>query len=289
MVLIRKLRNNPMRWQLVVAAIAVGYGGLSQAADLRMAIYVMKPDGTGLRKVVQAADYKEHSCPAWSHDGRRLAFDAVHQATGKKKIFVVNVDGTALQEIGETAMPDWSPDDKQIVFRRDGADGGIAVQNIDGKGRTGIASGDGPRWSPDGSKIAYTNRYSLKVLNLVSGEEHDRIDEPVQEVMSGGDWSPDGKRLAVVVRRNNQRELLLVRAEGPTNVKSRLARNLDGRVAWSHDGKRIAISSGRLLYLLDPDGKGTQIIPAQHGESVEPCWSPDDLWLAFSGNHKPGE
>ncbi len=227
-------------------------------------------------------NYREHSSPAWSHAGRRLAFDAIEASTGKKKIFVVNVDGSGLADLGEGAVPDWSPDDKQIVFAHGGE---VMVQNSDGKGRTVMASGNAGRWSPDGSKIAYTQPRGLHVLDLVSGEDHGRIDVPVRDVSHGCDWSPDGRRLAVVVRRDRERELLFVTAEGPIELTSRLTRNVDGRIAWSHDGKHIVFSSGRILYLLAPEGKGTQIVPGQKGVSVEPCWSPDDQWLAFSGNH----
>jgi Tol biopolymer transport system component len=261
------------------------------AADLRAAIYVVHRDGTGLRKVVQVEDHNEHSMPRWSHDGKRLAFSAEEISSGAKKIFVVDVDGRHLEQIGADASPDWSPDDKQIAYRDNRLQnrGGIYVQNLDGKGRVRIADGRAPRWSPDGSRLAFTDGSNLKVLDLVTGDTGDLLDEPVQEVLPGADWSPDGKRLAVVVRRNNVRELLIVSVDQPGPPQSRLKRNLDGCVSWSQDGKRLAISSGRLLHVLDPDGKGTQILPSQKGDSVEPAWSPDGDWIAFSGNHPATE
>jgi len=54
----------------------------------------------------------------------------------------------------------------------------------------------------------------LKLLDLVTDEHRDPIDEEVGWVFPGCDWSPDGKRLAVVVRRAGQRELWIVPAEG---------------------------------------------------------------------------
>jgi Tol biopolymer transport system component len=265
---------------------------LIKAADLRAAIYVVHRDGTGLRKVAQVDGHNEHSMPRWSHDGKRLAFSAEEIASGSKKIFVVDADGKHLEQIGAHASPDWSPDDKQIAYRNNSLQNrewGIYVQNLDGNGRVRIADGHAPRWSPDGSRIAFTDRSNLKLLDLVAGDTRDLLDEAVQEVLPGADWSPDGKRLAVVVRRNNARELLIVSVDQSGPPQSRLKRNLDGCVSWSQDGKRLAISAGRLLHVLDPDGKGTQMLPAQKGDSVEPAWSPDGNWIAFSGNHLAAE
>ena len=245
--------------QLLAAALALACT-IVHAAELRVAIWVMHPDGTALRKVAQVPGYREHSSPAWSHDGRRLAFAALHVSNGTAKMFVVNVDGSGLAELGEGVMPDWSPDDKQIVFAHGGE---VMVQNIDGKGRTVMASGNGPRWSPDGSKIAYTETRGLRVLDLLSGEERGRIDVPVRDVSPGCDWSPDARRLAVVARRGGQRELLLVTAEGPIELTSRMTRNIDGRLAWSHDGRYIVFSSGRILYKLAPRGEGRRSFPAR--------------------------
>ena len=123
------------------------------------------------------------------------------------------------------------------------------------------------------------------VLDLVTLEKRDLLTEPVQWVFLGFDWSPDGKRLAVVVRQNNQRHLWIVSADGSSPPKPRLQQNLDGRVSWSPDGKRLAISSNRKIYLLEPAGRGTQMLPDQRGDSVEPAWSPDGKFFAVSGNH----
>ena len=133
----------------------------------------MKANGTGLRKVAQVPGYKEHSLPVWSHDGTWLAFDAMHEATRAKKVFVVERDGSGLKTVCDGDSPDWSPDDKQIAYHTEGVlntPQGIYVQNLDGKGRSRIVDADGPRWSPDGGLLATTDGRSLSVLDLISGE-----------------------------------------------------------------------------------------------------------------------
>lgn len=286
----------PARPPIVLRRLAIALLGLTFAAsaplhaeEMRAAIYVMKRDGSQLRKVAQIDGYKEHFRPAWSHDGKRLAFDALESASQTIRLFVVNLDGSGLKQIGETQSPAWSPDDKQIAFHFRGDEkneSGVYVQNLDGQGRVRVSAGFGPRWSPDGGRIAFTDMRNLTVLDLVTGTERSLIGDPVQQVMPGFDWSPDGKRLAVVVMRNRKKELWVVAADREnTQVEPRLKLNLDQQLSWSPDGGRIVISTDRKLSVLEPDGKGAHRLPDQRGESVEPNWSPDGQWLAFSGNH----
>jgi Tol biopolymer transport system component len=260
----------------------------------RSAIFVIKADGTGMRRVVKMPDYAQHGSPRWSHNGKQLAFDAIHRANRIKKIFVVNVDGTELKEVADAAMPDWSPDDKQLaVFSREAYQGnlqpGIYAQNVDGQGQTRLADGEGPRWSPDGSKIACTDNVRLFTVDLVSGEQQDVLDEPFDQIRVGYDWSPNGKQLAFVGRTGNGRDLILVNVGDSNRTKrSRLHRNLlDGHVSWSPDGKRLVFSMLTSIYVIDVDQGDPQRVPGVKGDAYDPSWSPDGAWITFSGNHEP--
>ena len=64
-------------------------------------IYVMRPDGSGVKRLTDA---RAHT-PAWSPDGSHIVFSA-------PGLFVMRADGSAVtslpvEGIGETALPDW--------------------------------------------------------------------------------------------------------------------------------------------------------------------------------------
>src|SRR5262249_46610900 len=154
---------------------------------------VMKPDGTGVRKVVEIPGYSGHGSPRFSHDDKRIAFDAGTGATNTYKVFVVNIDGTGLREVTQNAMPDWSPDDKQLAYHNYGAgtQAGVYVCDLNGQGRTFLVEGGSPRWSPDGGRIAFTDWRTVKVLDLVDSEQRILVDQPFERYQIGFDWSPD--------------------------------------------------------------------------------------------------
>src|SRR5262245_37269347 len=89
-----------------LAVIATSTAPWARAQDSnRAAILGINVDGSGMRKLVQMPEFGQHGSPRWSHDGKRLAFDAIHRDSRVKKLYVVNVDGSGLQEVGDAAMP----------------------------------------------------------------------------------------------------------------------------------------------------------------------------------------
>ncbi len=186
-------------------------------------------------------------------------------------------------------MPDWSPDDNQIVYQANAVPP-IYVQNLDNSGRTQIASGYSPRWSPAGELLALSDRRQLRVLNLLDGEESELFDQPHAEVFDGFDWSHDGNRLAVVTRRvaGGRRELCVVDASGQDKrLKSLAQGEMGGFVSFSPDDKQIVYSDDWKIRIIAADGSGKpRLLPGQKGLSRHPEWSPDGKWIAFAGTRE---
>ena len=258
-------------------------------AEAPRAIFVMQPDGSAVRRVVFIENFRWLVAPRWSHDGKRLAFAA--RGPSPSRCLTVDVSGRNLSIWVSADGPIGRPTTSKSSSKRPATRRHPSVQNADGKGSSTLVTGGGPRWSPDGSQIAVLR--PLRILDMVQGGERPVFDETdrVAETL-GVAWSPDGQRLAAVVRRNTAIELLIVAASEPiTAPHVRWQGTLHGGIDWSPDGRRIAVSirdhqrTSRRLHLLDPDGTDPpELIPGQQGDNCEPAWSPDGGHLAFASS-----
>jgi TolB protein len=115
-------------------------------------IWVVDPAGGGAAARITAAD-GGGSDPAWSPDGRRLAF--TRQVDGIKRIFLVDADGQTSLESPTTSAtcdceePTWSPDGSQLAYVGPG-DGVIrpimVIAAAGGTARRVTTNGLGPAW-----------------------------------------------------------------------------------------------------------------------------------------------
>jgi Tol biopolymer transport system component len=95
----------------------------------------MNADGSDARRVATKATWGD---PAWSPDGRRIAFRRYDGQLGFRSawpsdLFVVNADGSGLRRLTRQAANlrwfAWSPDGRTIAFLRNGD---VYVVNADG-------------------------------------------------------------------------------------------------------------------------------------------------------------
>lgn len=127
-------------------------------------IWTMNADGTDQRVVVDAAPegtLRLMSGPAWSPDGKKLAFSAYVAADvdARADVWVIGGDGTGLVNLTKDSSvsdwsPSWSPDGAQIGWvsgRTSFARGDIWVMDADGANRRNVTRDDAlqetPTWS----------------------------------------------------------------------------------------------------------------------------------------------
>jgi Tol biopolymer transport system component len=122
-------------------------------------VEVVNADGSG-RRVVTGQKDRFFSEPAWSPDGRWIAFDNwPHEDWGW--VTLVRTDGSDRHNVSPELGPPtqhavaWSPDSRRIAFVEGD---GITVVAPDGAHRrciSSVGSNHAPAWSPDGSRIAF--------------------------------------------------------------------------------------------------------------------------------------
>jgi Tol biopolymer transport system component len=118
------------------------------------------PTGAGKRWLTLTA----WRIPAWSPDGRRIAFESVRDGNGE--VYVINADGSGQRNLTrkprDDFAPAWSPGGRKIAFlsNRDGnsfvskrdSNPEIYVMNTDGSGQRNLTRSPADEgwfaWSP---------------------------------------------------------------------------------------------------------------------------------------------
>jgi TolB protein len=199
-----------MRWAIVVLTAAVL--GLS-AADVQST--AAGPLSAGV---------KDKEWPAWSPDGRQIAFVGRKAGGGPPGIYVMDADGSKHRRVIQYALR--------------------------------------PTWSPGGQKIAFegSNQEAIYVINANGSERHQltRKPAPVYEPS----WSPDGRAIAFVCSYGSARigQVCVMDVDGRN--RRRVTPTSGSQPAWSPDSRKIAFAGGGgSIYVINADGTDLKRVP----------------------------
>ena len=180
-------------------------------------VYVVSRPLAGTRPRPLTRSPIDEESPAWSPDGKRIAFVRIRHVRREggpvrrePDVFVMTADATRARRLTFNAAPElglsWSPDGRRIVFARllsappRESQFDLFVVNRDGTNQRRLTRTpeDGeatPAWSPDGRRIAFTEHAHggtphIVVMNA-DGTGHRELREGTHPA-----WSPNGKTIA---------------------------------------------------------------------------------------------
>jgi Tol biopolymer transport system component/DNA-binding winged helix-turn-helix (wHTH) protein len=171
------MRYDPRTNSLSPFASGLSAEDVSFSRDGEWVVYVKYPQGELWRSRIDGSEPLQLSSrplfaatPAWSPDGKQIAFDGT--LVGEQwHSYLVSADGGApkrIDKIGEGADPNWSPDGNSLVFLDYGHDNGvIRVLNLQTGSLVPVPGSqtlNSPRTSPDGRWIVALSTHLQKLM-----------------------------------------------------------------------------------------------------------------------------
>jgi TolB protein len=209
-------------------------------------ISVIAADGRHHRELTDAGEAGENSwieaSPAWSPDGKRIAFartDIIDGADPRNGIYLVGVDGQGLARISRAHASSlaWSPNGRTIAFVHE-SERYIGLLNVaTGRARrlrvSGLSAPFEVEWSPRGQFLALATGNALFVVRTAGGRAHKIVEERAAGEPA---WSPDGCCLAFSAARKGVRharsDLYIVSVRGGRPSRLTSNRGADFDPAW---------------------------------------------------------
>ncbi len=280
--------------------------GWEHVQELR--IYVMKPDGTGLRKL--SRDSVCSGSPKWSPDGKRVVFyelpvETTWAARGfgaaKATSQIISVDvNTGERQVhtsgpGLKLLPQYVSPDNIGYLAKAGPNEGIGYTN----GTAVKRKLRSPNWSPDGRLVVYEKQdWQPRTQNQLLYSWDPNYEYRYTDVFPS--FSSDGKLL--LTEKNDNSSIAIMDADGSNKVRIFDTKGAGAAFApsWSPDGQQVVFGFGGFLksretqsaklMLVKRDGTGLTDLTDGTPNAGFPSWSPDGRQVVYRvwGNNQHG-
>ncbi len=263
-------------------------------------IYVLELNSGRQRPLTHPALGDNDFCPAYSPDGKWLAFCRL-RSNSTSSVYLIPASGGSERQVTHNNEDirglAWMPDGHSLVVSSNRA-GPQRLWDVD------LSSGDmtplptagtsarDPSVSHDGKLLIYSD-YMLQAevwqvpISVRAAAPHNLLLSTRQD--HSAQYSPDGKSVAFVSDRSGSWEVWTMLADGtsPRQV-THFDGPLLGTVHWSPDGKYLTFDarpSGHSAIFVIPALGGTpRELDVNPYEEKMPTWSHDGKWIYFNSN-----
>ena len=175
----------------------------------------------------QASDFS----PAWSPDGRQIAFASDRDRDFE--IYVMDTKGDNTIQLTNNLHtidlePSWAPDGRQIAFAsKKNSIYDVYIMNADGSNPVNLTQNPrtdrSPSWSPDGRQIIFASTRNLGifdvfVMNADGSNPINLTQNPARDDWYPS-WSPNGEKITFASARDDDFEIYLMDSDGDNIIQ----------------------------------------------------------------------
>jgi Tol biopolymer transport system component len=250
------------------------------------------PDGSGsVQLTTNTVDDKQ---PAWSADGKKVAYSHFNSVSGVFEIWTMSADGSGQAPAASAAQslthPTWSRDGSRIAFVYAFSPTDDDIYRVDTSGlnanftsveNTADNERD-PAYAPNSNKIAFSRSsggpYELWTVDD-SGSAPTVVLARAGHNLTEPNWSPDGAQFAYQYQFSaTDEDVYRVDTDGTNNGAVTADAVNERAPAWAPEGNMIAygrVGSDVEIYTVNPDGTGRTPLETRAATADDqPDWQP---------------
>jgi TolB protein len=226
--------------------------------------------------------------PAWSHDGRRLAYVSFEKVL--PRIYIQQVS-TGERELvssysGINGAPAWSPDDKTLALAlsKDAAAPKIYLMDLSTRKLRqvtfGLSIDTEPSFSKDGQSLLFTSDRGgspqIYQLDLRSGSIHRITFDGSYNARAS--FANDGKTIVVLNQEQGSYNIAVQDLDHDNTLQILTHSGYDTSPSFAPNGQMLLYESKpgnhSMLAMVSVDGRVSLRLPTPQGDVQDPTWSP---------------